>query len=244
MAQIKSKVGENLILGGVERIVFVPYVDGAKGATGFALDDVVADTTAISQDEAETNAIDCETRDEPIYENVTLGSYNFTCESANIDKDVLEHALGFTVKGEGSTLKAYAPSSYRERWAEVEVQFQNGSSLVLPKIKLSSNIDASSLKTGIVRGIIGGTAYSAIVDGVETPFYVSGSHVNTVGGEASATYYYKADSTVPSVSIGDEATTLSGWAKAGQDEIPTPTSGQKLYRADVVGGKVVSVITL
>ena len=245
MAQIKSKVGENLILGGVERIVFVPYVDGVKGATGFALDDVVADTTAISQDEAETNAIDCETRDEPIYENVTLGSYNFTCESANIDKDVLEHALGFTVKGEGSTLKAYAPSSYRERWAEVEVQFQNGSSLVLPKIKLSSNIDASSLKTGIVRGIIGGTAYSAIVDGVETPFYVSGSHVNTVGGEASAEYYYKADSESPTVNIGDSAeTALTGWAKAGTNEIPTPTSGQKLYRADVVGGKVVSVITL
>ena len=245
MAQIKSKVGENLILGGVERIVFVPYVDGVKGATGFALDDVVADTTAISQDEAETNAIDCETRDEPIYENVTLGSYNFTCESANIDKDVLEHALGFTVKGEGSTLKAYAPSSYRERWAEVEVQFQNGSSLVLPKIKLSSNIDASSLKTGIVRGIIGGTAYSTVVDGVETPFYVSGTHVNTVGGEASAEYYYKADSTEPTVNIGDTAeTALTGWAKAGTNEIPTPTSGQKLYRADVVGGKVVSVITL
>ena len=245
MAQIKSKVGENLILGGVERIVFVPYVDGVKGATGFALDDVVADTTAISQDEAETNAIDCETRDEPIYENVTLGSYNFTCESANIDKDILEHALGFTVKGEGSTLKAYAPSSYRERWAEVEVQFQNGSSLVLPKIKLSSNIDASSLKTGIVRGIIGGTAYSAIVDGVETPFYVSGTHVNTVGGEASVEYYYKADSTAPTVNIGDSsATELTGWAKAGKDEIPNPTSGQKLYRADVVGGKVVSVITL
>ncbi len=210
MAQIKSKVGENLILGGVERIVFVPYVDGVKGATGFALDDVVADTTAISQDEA-----------------------------------VLEHALGFTVKGEGSTLKAYAPSSYRERWAEVEVQFQNGSSLVLPKIKLSSNIDASSLKTGIVRGIVGGTAYSTVVDGVETPFYVSGTHVNTVGGEASAEYYYKADSTAPTVKVGDTASTaLSDWTKAGTDDIPTPTSGQKLYRADVVGGKVVSVITL
>ena len=244
MAQIKSKVGENLILGGVKRIVFVPYVDGTKGATGFALDDVVADTTSITQDEAETNAVDCETRDEPIYENVTLGAYNFSCESANIDKDILEHALGFTVTGEGASLKAYAPSSYSEKWAEVEVQFVNGSSLVLPKIKLSSNIDASSLKTGVVRGIIGGTAYTTMVDGKETPFYVSGSHVNTVGGEASAEYYYKADSTAPTVSIGDEATTLSEWTKAGAGEIPTPTSGQKLYRADVVGGKVVSVITL
>lgn len=245
MAQIKSKVGENLILGGVERIVFVPYVGGVKGATGFALDDVVADTTSISQDEAETNAVDCETRDEPIYENVTLGAYNFSCESANIDKDILEHALGFTVTGDGASLKAYAPSSYSEKWAEVEVQFANGSSLVLPKIKLSSNIDASSLKTGVVRGIIGGTAYTTMVDGKETPFYVSGTHVNTVGGEASAEYYYKADSTAPTVKVGDSASTaLSDWAKAGTNDIPTPTSGQKLYRADVVGGKVVSVITL
>ena len=245
MAQIKSKVGENLILGGVKRIVFVPYVDGVKGATGFSLDDVVADTTSITQDEPETNAVDCETRDEPIYENVTLGSYKFSCESGNIDKDILQYALGYKVSGEGSSLKAYAPSSYSEKWAEVEVQFQNGSSLVLPKIKLSSNIDASSLKTGIVRGIIGGTAYSTVVDGVETPFYVSGSHVNTIGGEETAEYYYKADSTAPTVNIGDSAeTALTGWAKAGTNEIPTPTSGQKLYRADVVGGKVVSVITL
>lgn len=189
---IKSKIGDNLILGGVTRIVFVPWVKTpetnvwAKGTDGFALDDVVADTTSITQDEPETNAVDCETRDEPIYENVTLGAYNFSCESGNIDKDILQHALGFKVSGEGSTLKAYAPASYKELWAEVEVQFANGTSLVLPKVKLNSNIDASSLKTGIVRGIIGGTAYSTKVDGNDTPFYVSGTVVNevTAGGGA------------------------------------------------------------
>ena len=189
---IKSKIGDNLILGGVTRIVFVPWVKTpetnvwAKGTDGFALDDVVADTTSITQDEPETNAVDCETRDEPIYENVTLGAYNFACESGNVDKDSLQHALGFKVSGEGSTLKAYAPASYKELWAEVEVQFANGTSLVLPKVKLNSNIDASSLKTGIVRGIIGGTAYSTKVDGNDTPFYVSGTVVNevTAGGGA------------------------------------------------------------
>ena len=185
---IKSKIGDNLILGGVSRIVFVPWVKAqetnvwSKGTNGFALDDVVADTTSISQDEPETNAIDCETRDEPIYENVTLGSYKFSCESANIDKDILQNALGFKVSGEGSTLKAYAPATYAELWAEVEVQFTNGTSLVLPKVKLNSNIDASSLKTGIVRGVIGGTAYSTNVDGNDTPFYVSGTVVNQVTG--------------------------------------------------------------
>ena len=184
---IKSKIGDNLILGGVTRIVFVPWVKTpetnvwSKGTAGFALDDVVADTTSITQDDPETNAVDCETRDEPIYENVTLGSYNFSCESGNIDKDILQNALGYKISGEGSTLKAYAPASYKELWAEVEVQFANGTSLVLPKVKLNSKIDASSLKTGIVRGIIGGTAYSTKVDGNDTPFYVSGAVVNKVG---------------------------------------------------------------
>ena len=184
---IKSKIGDNLILGGVTRIVFVPWTKAevtgvwSKGTDGFALDDVVADTTSITQDEPETNAVDCETRDEPIYENVTLGSYNFSCESGNIDKDILQNALGYKISGEGSTLKAYAPASYKELWAEVEVQFSNGTSLVLPKVKLNSKIDASSLKTGIVRGIIGGTAYSTKVDGNDTPFYVSGAVVNKVG---------------------------------------------------------------
>ena len=183
---IKSKIGDNLILGGVTRIVFVPWVQTpetnvwAKGTDGFALDDVVADTTSITQDDPETNAVDCETRDEPIYENVTLGSYNFSCESGKIDKDILQNALGYKISGEGSTLKAYAPASYKELWAEVEVQFSNGTSLVLPKVKLNSKIDASSLKTGIVRGVIGGTAYSTNVDGNDTPFYVSGTAVNKV----------------------------------------------------------------
>ena len=189
---IKSKIGDNLILGGVNRIVFVPWVKTpetnvwAKGTDGFALDDVVADTTSITQDEPETNAIDCETRDEPIYENVTLGSHKFSCESGNIDKDILQHALGYKVSGEGSTLKAYAPASYKELWAEVEVQFANGTSLVLPKVKLNSSIDASSLKTGIVRGVIGGTAYSTKVDDNDTPFYVSGTAVNKVADGGGA----------------------------------------------------------
>ena len=183
---IKSKIGDNLILGGVKRIVFVPWVKDpetnvwAKGTDGFSLDDIVADTTSISQDDPETNAVDCETRDEPIYENVTLGSYNFSCESGNIDKDILKDGLGYNVSGDGPTFKAYAPASYKELWAEVEVQFANGSSLVLPKVKLSSKIDASSLKTGIVRGVISGTAYSTNVDGNDTPFYVSGAVVNEV----------------------------------------------------------------
>jgi len=189
MATATSKIGQNLIFAGLNRIVFVPWVAGSdgklvKGSTGFCLDDVVADTTTVQQDDPETNATECETRDEPIIENITLGSYTFSCESANIDADILEHCLGYIVKkGEGAAITAaYAPASYSEKFAEIELQFKNGMSIVLPKIKLASKLDASSLKTGIVRGIISGTAYSTTVEGAddETPIYVSATAVNTV----------------------------------------------------------------
>ncbi|MBQ0073129.1 MAG: hypothetical protein KBT34_02920 [Prevotella sp.] len=193
MANIKSMIGKDKVLSGVERIVFVPWEqdedtgDWAKADSGFALDSIVADTTTISQDEAETNAIDCETRDEPIVENITLGSYQFSCESASVAPEILEHCLGFTVvKDSGGKLTAaYAPATYQERWAEVEIMFKQGYSMVLPKIKLSSNIDGSSLKTGVPRGIISGTAYTTQVKGAddktyETPFYMSGTPVNTI----------------------------------------------------------------
>lgn len=190
MATATSKIGKNLIFAGLNRILFIPWVYDsttkayAKGESGFCLDDVVADTTAIAQDESETNSTDCETRDEPIVENITLGAYTFSCESANIDADILEHCLGYTVKKDanGSITAAYAPNAYVEKYAEIELQFKNGMSIIMPKIKLSSNLDASSMKTGVVRGVISGTAYSTAVEGAdgETPLYVSSTPVNTV----------------------------------------------------------------
>lgn len=197
MGKYKSTMANPLILGGVQRIVFMPWEKGEDGEwkkseTGYALDNIVADTTSITQDEPETNAIDCETRDEPIYENITLGSYQFSAESGDISKEILETVLGYTVKGTGTTLRAFAPATYAERWGEIEIQFSNKTSLVVPKLKMSASIDASSLKTGIVRGIIKGTAYSVPAvdasgsevtdeDGnkVYTPFYASGSWIHT-----------------------------------------------------------------
>lgn len=194
MATVTSKIGQNLIFAGLKRIVFVPWVAGSdgklvKGTSGFCLDDVVADTTTVQQDDPETNAIECETRDEPIMENITLGSYTFTCESANIDADILASCLGYIVKkGSGNAITAaYAPATYAEKYAEIELQFKNGMSIVLPKVKLASKIDASSLKTGIVRGVISGTAYSTAVEGAdeETPIYVSATAVNTISTTTS-----------------------------------------------------------
>lgn len=154
-------------LGGVTQILLTPYTDGTKGSTTYSLDNIVADTTAITQEEPTTNTVDCETRDEPIFENITLGRYTFAAESGDIQEVVLKNCFGFT-KGTSGSL--YAPSTYKELWAEIEIVFGDKGSLVLPKLKLSGNIDASSLKTGMVRGIINGTGYSVqVTNGSDTP---------------------------------------------------------------------------
>lgn len=161
-------------LGGVTQILLTPYTaEGIKGATSYSLDNIVADTTAITQEEATTNTVDCETRDEPIFENITLGRYTFTAESGDIQEIILTNCFGFS-KGTSGSL--YAPSVYTEKWAEIEVVFGNKGSLVCPKVKISGNIDASSLKTGMVKGIINGSCYSVEVTNgsdtpITTPFY-------------------------------------------------------------------------
>ena len=160
-------------LGGVTQIILTPYTDGSKGETSYSLDNIVADTTAITQEEPTTNTVDCETRDGPIFENITLGRYTFAAESGDIQEIVLVNCFGFT-KGTSGSL--YAPTTYKEIWAEIEVVFGDKGSLVCPKVKMSGNIDASSLKTGMVRGIINGTCYTVNVTNgsdtaIDTPFY-------------------------------------------------------------------------
>lgn len=169
-------------LGGVTQIILTPYTDGSKGATSYSLDNIVADTTSITQEEPTTNTVDCETRDEPIFENITLGRYTFSAESGDIQDIVLTNCFGF-VKGASGSL--YAPSTYKEIWAEIEVVFGDKGSLVCPKVKMSGNIDASSLKTGMVRGVISGSCYSVSIN---TEASGAGSATTPI----STPFYYKA----------------------------------------------------
>lgn len=170
-------------LGGVTQIILTPYADGVKGSKSYSLDNIVADTTAITQEEATTNSVDCETRDEPIFENITLGRYTFAAESGDIQDVVLVNCFGFT-KGTSGSL--YAPATYKELWAEIEVIFGDKGSLVCPKVKMSGNIDASSLKTGMVRGVISGSCYSVTIstgDGATTPITTPFYYKAPGGGE-------------------------------------------------------------
>ena len=168
------------VLTGVKKILFTPLTIDASGnvteGTAIDLDSIIADTVELTQEDPETNTIDCETSDSPIYETVTLGKYTITMDSADISTTFLENVLKFTNVGNGYA----APSSYVETYAKIEVQMLN-MNLVLPKVSMASKLDASSLKTDVMKGTITGTAYDAKIKvgssgPVTTPFVViSGS---------------------------------------------------------------------
>lgn len=173
-----------LVLSGVTKILFTPYVQGAGGAwslgsTTYQLDNIIADSVAISQDDPEENSIDCETRDEPIKKTVTNGNYNVEMVSADIQKDILVACFGFTY--DGTNKYVHAPASYKECYAAIEFCFGGNSeyaSLVCPKVQISSKIDASSLKSETVKGTISGTCMSQEITvssgtNYETPFFLN-----------------------------------------------------------------------
>ena len=168
------------VLTGVKHIYLTPWTASDSGldftAGALELTEVIADTTAISQDDPEENAIDCETRDEPILKVTTLGDYTVTMDSADIDYDILVKCLGFTKVG---TDLAYAPTAYAAKYAHIAIEMETDT-FVLPRVQMNAKLDASSLKTGVAKGTIGGSAQSAKITvgsgagtSFNTPFFVA-----------------------------------------------------------------------
>ena len=173
-ATIQTTLATAWKLKGITQILATPYTDGdTLGTTAYSLDNIVADSTSLTQDDPETTEIDCETRDEPIDTVTTLGSFQFTTTSADVQPDFLTNFLGFTK--DSTTNILYAPSAYKDVYAEFRLIFGENGSLVVPKVKLNSKIEATTLKTGMVQATISGTAFSVEKNTdsgkIFTPFY-------------------------------------------------------------------------
>lgn len=189
---ITSTLTGNVFFTKPTRILVTPFEkdeDGvlAKGTTSYALDNVEADSTSITQDDEERNEIACETRDENIYESITLGKYQFSCNNADWQEALIVNVLGFTKDGDSF----YAPSSYVEKFAEIEIQFGDANDLttyrgsaVLPKVLLSSKATMESLKSNLGMMTVSGTAYSQEFTAtggkkIISPYYISTKPVTT-----------------------------------------------------------------
>lgn len=175
-ATIKTTIAGAKKLKRVKQILITPYDESGEelGATAYQLDNIVADTTSITQDDPDTTDIECETRDEPIDSVTTLGSYQFTTTSGDVQKELLTNIMGF--KEDTSSKILYAPALYKDLYAEIRLVFSNGDALVLPKVRLNNKIVAETLKTGLVQATIAGTAFSKEVTinsaPAQTPFYI------------------------------------------------------------------------
>lgn len=176
-------LNNRLVLSGATKIIITPYVFSNNawsiGSTSYYLDNILADSVAISQDDPEENTIDCETRDEPIKKTVVNGNFNIEMTSADIQKDIMVNCFGYTYDQTNGYI--YAPANYKEIYAAIEVTFggenTENASLVCPKVQLSSKIDASSLKTETVKGTISGTCMSVTIGegnaAYTTPFIIN-----------------------------------------------------------------------
>ena len=162
-----------------------PFVsETKKGDVTYFLDEVIRDTTTITQDDPTENKIENEFGSAPIINNVTLGSYTFSAEVADMQQELLEKLCGY-VKGTTATDLTFAPATYTPVFAEIALVFKTGQTeggnplymaAILPKVQLNSKATLDSLSTSMGRITLAGTGLNmGVSDGtktVPTPFYI------------------------------------------------------------------------
>lgn len=143
-----------------------------KGTSTYMLDEVIRDTTTISQEDPTENKIENEFSSAPIINTVTLGSYTFSAEVADMSPELLKLLCGYTV--DSNNEKAYAPSTYAPLYAEIALVFSAAGgkyiAAVLPKVQLNSKATLDSLSSSMGRITLAGTGLNATIDGKQTPF--------------------------------------------------------------------------
>ena len=154
-----------------------------KGTTTYFLDEVIRDTTTITQEDPTENRIENEFGSAPILNNVQLGSYTFSAEVADMQQELLQKLCGY-VSGTTATDLTFAPSTYTPVYAEIALVFKTGDNsymaAVLPKVQLNSKATFDSLSSSMGRITLAGTGLNiGVNDGtktVQTPFYIDSAY--------------------------------------------------------------------
>ena len=154
----------------------IPYTDDSGdtlGTKSFTFDTLLADSVSVQQDDNTVNSRDSETKDEPALENTVLGKYQIAATSLDVQDKILESMASWII-GATDTTVAYAPTSYKPKWAMFIFAFNSTDKcFVAPKVKLNSKLVIASLKTSSGQVDIAGTAYAGklTIDSkqIETP---------------------------------------------------------------------------
>lgn len=148
----------------------------------FDFEEVLRDSTTLSQDDNDTSDIENEVSDDPIKSLVTLGSFQFETTIEDIQADLVKELCGFEV--DDTTGVVFAPAQYSELYAKIVVVIPDGDTnvgLVLPKVQLNTRLIIESLNSALAGISLKGTAKSTYltVNGVETktPMFVDYEYV-------------------------------------------------------------------
>jgi hypothetical protein len=197
-------IGSRVVLSNASYLHVTPYTsEDVIGTETFDIVDIVGDTLSFTPDDNNINAKEWEFGDTPLFENITLGKIQFAATCIDFQNAIMKALMGWTIS-EDETV-AYAPSSYKDIYAVVEVGFNNEDVVVVvPKLKLNSKAVISTMKTGTAEGNLAGTAYNAeltvgdAADGVETPMAI----IKT-GAEGNTSYKVTAGTSEVEFTIGE-----------------------------------------
>lgn len=205
MAITKTDTGR-VVLSNAEYVHVTPYVnEDTLGTTTYDIVDIVGDSLSFTPDDNTINAKESEFKDDPLFENVTLGKYQFAATCIDFQNIVMQHIYGWEADGDN----VYAPTGYKDKYALIEVGFRNEDIVVVaPKVKLNSKATIGSLKTGTGEGAMAGTAYTGVINSKKSPIAFLKAEKNEEG-VATATYTLK---------IGDTESTFTAGAGVGTGE--------------------------
>nr|DAY01158.1 MAG TPA: hypothetical protein [Caudoviricetes sp.]DAY75349.1 MAG TPA: hypothetical protein [Caudoviricetes sp.] len=157
--------------------------DNPAGDT-FIFDEVVRDTTTISQDDNDSTTIENEFSDDPILDIVSLGKFQFAAEVADIQTEILKNFANYTY--DSTAKKLFAPAAYQKTYVKIDLVFKNGTdtdgsdkymSICIPKLQLNSRLMVESMNSNIARLNLAGTATSVALTAngktIKTAAYVN-----------------------------------------------------------------------
>ena len=143
--------------------------DGVAAGDNYILEEVIRDTTTITQDDPDETKIERETNDIPIDYIYTLGDYSFEAEVANMSSEMLKALAGWTVNDDGTS---YAPTVYSDKYVQVDIVLPKSDgtliAIQLYKLKLTSSLLIEALNTNVARiKLAGKGVVTTDADGVQ-----------------------------------------------------------------------------
>lgn len=177
MAIVKTDTGR-IVLANAEYVHITPWTDeDTIGADTVDVTNIVGDSLSFTPDDNTVNAKESEFKDDPLFENIVLGKYQFAATCIDFQNKVMEKIFGWSTDDNG----VYAPTGYKDLYATIEVGFRNEDVVVVaPKIKMNSKATIGTLKTGTGEGMLAGTAYAAAVNGKNTTICLLKSKANNL----------------------------------------------------------------